>query len=290
MKVKVLSLFDGISCGRVALERAGFEVERYVAYEIDEAAIIVSEWNYPDIEHRGSVVGADFTEFAGFDLVIGGSPCQGFSFAGKQLNFDDPRSALFFEFVRALEEVKPAYFLLENVVMKKDYEDIITSYVGVSPIKINSSTLSAGLRSRLYWSNIPGIEPPKPTGLTLQSILKHGYTNRDKSLALLSNYNHGSTMYNARRYFGRNIDMIVFRDKAAHDELLSVWQSDPYADFDREKVLARPLLPVECERIQTLPDHYTDMVPTVERYRQLGNGWTVDVIAHILRYIHDDIL
>lgn len=117
--MKVLSLFDGISCGKVALERAGIQIEEYVAFEIDKYAIKISKKNHPDIIQRGDVAKADFSEFEGFDIVIGGSPCQGFSFAGKQLNFEDPRSKLFFEFVRAVEQVKPKYFLLENVKMKK---------------------------------------------------------------------------------------------------------------------------------------------------------------------------
>ena len=138
--MKVLSLFDGISCGMVALERAGVPVERYVAYEIEPNAIKVSQKNHHQIEHCGDVTKADFTKYEGFDLVIGGSPCQGFSFAGKQLNFDDPRSKLFFEFVRALEEVKPKYFLFENVKMSKESERIITNHLGVDPIPMLSQT------------------------------------------------------------------------------------------------------------------------------------------------------
>lgn len=148
--MRVLSLFDGISCGMVALEKAGQIVDRYVAYEIEPNAIAVSESNYPQIEHCGNVVGADFTKYKGFDLVIGGSPCQGFSVAGKRLNFEDPRSKLFFEYVRALEEVKPKYFLLENVIMKKEWEDIISEILGVEPIKIESSLVSGGMRKRNY--------------------------------------------------------------------------------------------------------------------------------------------
>ena len=148
--MKVLSLFDGISCGMVALERAGIPVERYVAYEIEPNAIAVSKDNYPLIEHCGDVTIADFTKYKGFDIVIAGSPCQGFSLAGKQLNFEDPRSKLFFVFVRALKEVQPKYFLLENVFMRKEYEDIITSYLGVEPIKIDSKLVSGGLRNRIY--------------------------------------------------------------------------------------------------------------------------------------------
>ena len=169
--MKVLSLFDGISCGKVALERAGIQVEEYVAYEIDKSAIQISKKNYPEIVQRGDVTKADFTEFKGFDLVMGGSPCQGFSIAGKQLNFEDPRSKLFFEFKRAIDEVKPKYFLLKNVKMKKEYENIISEYLGVEPIEINSSLVSAQNRKRLYWTNIPGVQRPEDRGIMLKDIV-----------------------------------------------------------------------------------------------------------------------
>ena len=157
----------------VALERAGIPVERYVAYEIDPYAIKISQKNYPQVEHYGDVTTADFTQYKGFDLVIGGSPCQGFTFAGKQLNFDDPRSKLFFEFVRALEEVKPKYFLYENVKMKTESRDIISKYLGVEPIAINSSLLTAARRDRMYWTNIPNVAQPEDKGLLLKDIVRH---------------------------------------------------------------------------------------------------------------------
>lgn len=149
-------------------------VEKYVAYEIDKSAIQISKKNHPDIIQRGDVTKADFTEYEGFDLVMGGSPCQGFSIAGKQLNFEDPRSKLFFEFWRAVKEVKPKYFLLENVKMKKEYQDIISEYLGVEPIEINSSLVSAQNRKRLYWTNIPGIDLPEDRGIMLKDIV-HEY-------------------------------------------------------------------------------------------------------------------
>jgi len=165
--MNVLSLFDGISCGRVALDRAGIDIDRYFASEIDKYAIMVAQKNYPDTIHIGDVLGVKYKNGCLYtdkgatktdiDLLIGGSPCQGFSFAGKQLNFEDPRSKLFFEFVRILHEVKPKYFLLENVKMKKEYQDVITSYLGVEPMESNSSLLSAQKRKRLYWTNIPGV-------------------------------------------------------------------------------------------------------------------------------------
>lgn len=220
--MRVLSLFDGISCGRLALERAGFEVERYVAYEIDKHAIAVSKANWPDIEHRGDVELADFEEFRGFDLVIAGSPCQGFSFAGKQLNFEDPRSRLFFEFTRAVYEVDPKYFFLENVVMRKEYEAIITEHMGVAPIKLNSKLVSAQLRSRLYWTNIPGVLAPDDKGLLFRDIVDYAapfkgkaartFVDRDKSLALTTRSRNSVALTKGglARYLNKNIDQLVF--------------------------------------------------------------------------------
>jgi len=156
--MNVLSLFDGISCGQVALHRAGIEVDKYYASEIEKYAIQITQKNYPNTIQLG-----DVTQIKGIkdiDLLIGGSPCQGFSKAGKQLNFVDPRSRLFFEYVRILNEVKPKYFLLENVIMKQEYQDIISKYLGVEPIEINSALVTAQNRKRLYWTNIPGIQQP----------------------------------------------------------------------------------------------------------------------------------
>ena len=153
--MNVLSLFDGMSCGQIALNRAGINYDNYFASEIDKYAIKVTKNNYPDTIHIGNVLDVKSEDLPGIDLLIGGSPCQGFSFAGKQLNFNDPRSKLFFEFVRLLEECKPKYFLLENVKMKKEYQNIITEMLGVEPIEINSNLVSAQNRKRLYWTNIP---------------------------------------------------------------------------------------------------------------------------------------
>jgi len=170
--MNVLSLFDGMSCGMIALDRLGIKVDNYYASEIDKYAIQVSQANYPDIIQVGDITKLDLSTLPKIDLVMGGSPCQGFSFAGKQLAFDDPRSALFFEFVRCVEELNPKYFLLENVRMKKEYLDIISEYMGVEPIFINSSLVSAQSRQRYYWTNIPGIEQPKERGIVLRDILE----------------------------------------------------------------------------------------------------------------------
>ena len=170
--MNILSLFDGMSCGRLALDRLGIKVEKYYASEIDKYAIQVSSANYPDIIQIGDVCDVKGEDYPDIDLVMAGSPCQGFSFAGNQLAFDDPRSALFFEFVRILKEVKPKYFLLENVKMKKEFLDVISEQVGVEPILINSALVSAQNRLRYYWTNIPGVEQPEDRGIVLRDILE----------------------------------------------------------------------------------------------------------------------
>ena len=175
--LNILSLFDGMSCARIALDRLGLQVNNYYACEIDKYAIQVSTANYPDIQQIGDITAIKADDYPNIDLLIGGSPCQGFSFAGKQLAFDDPRSKLFFEFVRVLREVKPKYFLLENVRMKQEYQDVISEHLGVKPIKINSALFSAQSRNRFYWTNIPLNEIPEDRGIVLADILE---TNADE--------------------------------------------------------------------------------------------------------------
>ena len=196
--MKVLSLFDGMSCGRIALDQLGIPVEKYYASEIDKYAIQVSQANYPDIEQVGDICNLDPKDYKDTDLILAGSPCQGFSFAGKQLAFDDPRSALFFEFIRLLKEIKPKYFLLENVRMKKEFLQVISEQVsecypeipfGIEPIFINSSLLSAQSRQRYYWTNIPGIKQPEDKGIVLRDILEDNFdSDRDKSYCIDANY------------------------------------------------------------------------------------------------------
>ena len=248
--MKVLSLFDGISCGMVALKMAGIPVERYVAYEIEPNAIKISQKNYPQIEHCGDVTTADFTQYKGFDLVIAGSPCQGFSVAGGKLNFEDPRSKLYFEFERALREVKPKYFLLENVKMKYEWSRTITERLGVQGITINSKLVSAQSRNRTYWTNIDFETVIPDRGITLQSILEFGQAVREKSKTV--------------RVGGSG----------------SGWGNKHEWDMPNE---SRIYTTVELERLQTLPDNYTIGVSEAKRRQCIGNGWTVDVIAHILK-------
>ena len=180
----VLSLFDGMSCGQLALRKAGIEYDNYFACEIDKYAIQVTQNNFPDTKQLGDVRNVKAADLPKIDLIIGGSPCQGFSFAGKGLNFNDPRSALFFEFVRLIKECNPKYFMLENVKMKKEHELVISQYMKVAPIEINSALVSAQNRVRLYWTNInqkpyglfddmiTDIPQPKDKGILLKYILQ----------------------------------------------------------------------------------------------------------------------
>ena len=202
--MNVLSLFDGMSCGRIALDRLGIEVDTYYASEIDKYAIAVAKENYPDTIHVGDIKQLDSKDFQDIDLILAGSPCQGFSFAGKQLAFDDPRSALFFEFIRLLKAIKPKYFLLENVRMKQQYIDVITQQVSecypdhegndlfdskIEPILINSALLSAQSRQRLYWTNLPDITQPEDRGIVLRDVLDDDFdSERDKSYCIDANY------------------------------------------------------------------------------------------------------
>ena len=172
MGINVLSLFDGMSCGRIALDKLGIEVDNYFASEIDKYAIQVAKANYPNTIHIGDVTKVRAEDLPKIDLLIGGSPCQGFSFAGKGLNFEDPRSKLFFEFVRLVRECKPEYFFLENVKMKKEHQAVISEQLGVQPIEINSSLVSAQNRKRLYWTNIPNVKQPEDKGILLKDILE----------------------------------------------------------------------------------------------------------------------
>ena len=262
--INVLSLFDGMSCGQLALDQLGIPVANYYASEIDKFAIKVAKANYPNTQHLGDVRWVIPESLPKIDLLIGGSPCQGFSFAGKNLNFDDPRSKLFFEYVRLLKALKPKYFLLENVKMKKESEQIISDMLGVEPVQINSNLVSAQNRKRLYWTNIPFAGMPEDRGVKLSDVLEYGFVDRDKSHCIDANYWKGG---NLKTYFDKSRRQLVF--------------SDDSMAFD-EGITWRKLTPVECERLQTVPDNYTAHVSNTQRYKMLGNGWTIDVIKHLL--------
>jgi len=283
--MNILSLFDGISCGRVALERAGVKVDNYFSSEIDEYAIKISRFNHDDVKQIGNVLNLNTDVLPPIDLVIGGSPCQGFSFAGKGLAFDDPRSRLFFEFVDILDRCKPKYFLLENVRMKQEFVDIITEYLDVQPILINSSLVSAQSRQRYYWTNIPNVGPPEDTCKeVLQDVLEPRPSR--KYLAgqqLRDNYEGGNQLNPSYKSQANRIHDI---DKKSPTIMAgSHGYANGYVNQDGD---IRKLTPIECERLQTLPDNYTDGVSDTQRYKGLGNGWTVDVVAHIFRQMRGD--
>lgn len=420
--ITVLSLFDGMSCGQIALQKLGIKVKQYYAAEIDKQAIQVTQHNFPNTIQLGDVTKVFAKDLPKIDLLIGGSPCQGFSFAGKQLAFDDPRSKLFFEFVRLKNECNPTYFMLENVKMKKEFEIIISKYMGVAPIEINSALLSAQNRVRLYWTNIANeayglfgdmqcmIPQPKDKGILLRDILESDVPDKyylsEKMLQYFSNraanFNQGKV--NVRDEEGKascltssmascdisdnfikvdtNLRKAVNQDKAncftaggnsggLHSDMTLIGcikfgrteeakairresmakgvDYTPHAkkqitglDFDKMNTLTtasnkdnlvmqlngskesggvqpyqqnrvyhtdgispalmaqmscgthailekgtaiRRLTPTECERLQTVPDGYTSCVSDTQRYRMLGNGWTVDVIAHIFSFM-----
>ena len=365
--MNVLSLFDGMSCGQLALQRAGFEVDIYMACEIDKYTMQITRKNFPNTIQMGDVCDLRGENLPPIDLMLFGSPCQGFSFAGKQLNFKDPRSALFFQAVRLIRETKPKYFLMENVRMKQEYQDVISEHLGVKPIMINSALVSAQNRVRLYWTNIPGIEQPEDKGLLLKDILqdlpfeeppqyllnKFGKKTRGE---LVKTPNEKSRCLNATMYKGQistfvkrpcelkefNNDSIkrVYADSGKSPTLTTmggghrepkvlivkeatkkgyteIEDGDCFdntfptsktrrgrnmkdksncltaANYDYmryEHPTYRKLTPLECERLQTVDDYYTDGVSNTQRYKMLGNGWTVDVICHIFEGIKAEFI
>ena len=329
--MNVLSLFDGMSCGQIALKNLDLKVDNYYASEIDKYAIQVAKKNFPNTIHLGDVTQIPSSVFGvnGFntkiDLVMGGSPCQGFSRAGKNLNFDDPRSKLFFEFVRLVEELKPKYFLLENVKMTKEHRDTISKFLGVEPIYIDSALVSAQTRKRYYWTNIPYIFGPINQHITLRDIIQtegelknsevdeRMVTKLGKAYCLTARYD-GAVWWNSiersQRTMIRIGDKVVFpeatkkgyaeagvgegldlsypnsttrRGRALKDKAHCLTTISPNQGIINEKYNWRKLTPIECERLQTVPDNYTEGVSNSQRYKMLGNGWTVKVIEHILK-------
>lgn len=342
--IAVLSLFDGMSCWRLALERAWIPVRSYFASEIDRYSMQVSENNRPDVIQVGDVreirVKSDikatgiarrpdgdtnvYVGDIGLDLLIGGSPCQWFSNAGKGLNFEDPRSKLFFEFVRILNEAKPRYFLLENVPMKEERINIINQHLwGIQPMVINSSLVSAQSRERLYRVGkrvgerykMIYIPLPEDKKLTLKDVLQDKveesyYINQDKVQntntkqsnflkKILLNINPSGKGMNGNVYNPEHKSPTLTTNKGEWIKIIqlprgnniwgiiedktptlsaNLWQHN---NLLQEWYRVRRLTPIECERLQTLPDDYTAGVSNSQRYKMLGNGWTVDMISHI---------
>lgn len=286
--MRVLSLFDGISCGMVALERAGIPVERYVAYEIEPNAIKISQKNYPMIEHCGDVTTADFTQYQGFDLLIGGSPCQDLSNykydRGEVKGLEGAKSNLFYHFVRALKECKPKWFLLENVAsMEQKWADVISAELGVEPIMINSSLLCAAERKRLYWTNIPGISQPADKGIVLSDIVVPAANVPDKFWYNKPfTYNGDSHKVQCTLHINGHRNMKeVYNLNSKCNTLLCDGDGGNRMKKVYQDGRCRKLMPIEYERLQTLPDNYTAGIADSRRYSAIGNGWTVDVIAHL---------
>ena len=270
-KINVLSLFDGMSCGQIALNRLGIEYNNYYAAEIDKDAIKVTMKNYPNTIQLGSVLDIKAVDLPIIDLLIGGSPCQSFSRAGNGSGFDGS-SKLFWEYVRILKEVKPTYFLLENVIMKKEWEDVITEALGVKPIEISSAKFVPQARRRLYWTNIPNVSQPEQVDYNISDYIDGGgfasSCGVDRVFKRKQIFNTlTATYYKGIRGSGRP----------------TVSTKEGFLDDDR--TAHRMLTPNECEKLQTVPLDYTDCVSKTQRYKMLGNGWTVDVIAHIFSHI-----
>lgn len=310
--MKVLSLFDGISCGMVALERAGIPAERYVAYEIDKYAIQVSKNNYPQIEQCGDVTTADFTQYKGFDLLIGGSPCTYWSIAKKDRETTSSGIGweLFMQYVRALKESDCQYFLYENnFSIHKDIKAEITKELGVEPIMINSALVSAQQRKRMYWTNIPNVKQPEDKGVLLKDVLESGIAWSEKSYAyttrcqgailedtlqrhrhtmvaepirlgsIITQEGNVNTCQGGRVYSIEGKSVCLNSGAGGGGARTGLYKIDlPDGDY-----IIRKLTPVEAERLQTLPDNYTDGISNTQRYKCIGNGWTVDVIAHIFK-------
>lgn len=305
--MRVLSLFDGICCGHLALERAGIKIDSYDAYEIEKNAIKATETNFPDVVQHGDVTIEDFTKYKGkIDLLIGGSPCTNLSMAGNGQGLKGSQSKLFYEYARAIKEAQPKYFLLENVIMKKEWEDIITNILGVEPIEINSSLVSAQNRRRLYWTNIPNVTLPEDKKITLEDILEDIEFPNPAAIR--------GRRLNKATIVGRRLDENGHRKDT--DKTIPITQclevratntdkSNCLTTVDKDNVLT-PLsigrhpdafknnLPFryyttkEMCRLQTVPDDFLNMIPDSAARKALGNGWTVDVIAHIFSFLPDE--
>jgi DNA-cytosine methyltransferase len=308
MGLNVLSLFDGISGGQLALQRAGIEVNNYFASEIDKYAIQVTQKNFPNTVQLGNIENWKEWDLPKIDLILAGSPCQGFSNAGLGLNFDDPRSKLFFTFcdILAVQYGKnpDLKYLLENVKMKKEWRDIVTDRMKVEPVLINSALVSAQNRERLYWANWE-FGQPEDRGIYLKDIIEDGEVDREKSYTVDANYYKGG---NPKSYFDKGRRQLVFEHQSHRRAMVRTRyvsrNGDVFEKADAKKSGTvreafrikdnfsvddgsgyRKLTVLECERLQTLDEGYTEGISNTQRYKCIGNGWTIDVIVYILHGI-----
>jgi len=298
--ITVLSLFDGITCGQIAMQLAGIKVYKYFASEIDKHCIKIAMLNYPNTIQVGDVTKIRGKDLPNIDVLIGGSPCQGFSFSGKQLNFNDPRSKLFFEFVRLLKETKPIYWMLENVVMKKEYQDIISKHLGVEPVKLNSALTSAQNRERLYWANFK-ITEPGDCGIKLEDILE---STEMKMPAAIRGRRLNKGVIVGRRLnaeghredYNKDIPMTqclevrsVNRDKSnclttvAKDTVLTTMPIGRYPNAFKKKLPFRYYTKVERCRLMNLPDGYCDAISDNQAVKATGNAWEIGMVSHIFK-------
>lgn len=294
--MRVLSLFDGISCGQVALERAGIQVDKYYASEIDKYAIQITQKNYPNTIQLGDITkitNEDLDKLGNIDIIIGGSPCQDLSNykydRGEVTGLNGEKSGLFYDYMRILKYVKPKYFLLENVAsMEQQWKDLISEIIGTQPIIINSALVCAAERKRLYWTNIPNITQPEDKGIVLKDIVlnpndvpeKYWYTKypitvHDGDVKVKATI-HLNGHRQAKEVYGLNHKCnTLLCDGNGGNLVKKIYQNGR----------CRKLMPIEYERLQTLPDNYTSGISDSRRYSVIGNGWTVDVIAHILKHL-----
>ena len=287
--MNVLSLFDGMSCGQIALNKLGVKVDNYFASEIDKYAMQITQKNYPNTKQLGSVVYLKGSDLPKIDLLFGGSPCQDLSKAktnGKGLSGDS--SGLFWEYLRLLKELNPKYFLLENVVMKQEWSDVISKELGVEPVEINSNLVSAQNRRRLYWTNIPNIEQPKDKGILLGDIIYDDtykvFTDERITKTKKITKNYIKWDLSGKKYWSHQ-DRAYFKE----NKVCTLPKANPVnklnilLDYDND--IYRRMHPIEAERCQNVPDNYTSGVSDNKRLEMIGNGWTVNVIAHIFKNI-----
>jgi site-specific DNA-cytosine methylase len=285
-KMNVLSLFDGISCGQLAFQRLGIPVN-YYASEIDKNAMRVTATHFRDTMNLGDVEGYQHWGIPQVDIVMGGSPCQGFSFGGKELNFSDPRSKLFFTFVECLKLYKPKYFLLENVMMQKKFSQVITDYLGVEPIAINSKLISAQNRVRLYWTNIPNVTQPEDKRIFFSDKIE-GFPARmvGRRLGADGKRKDYETSISLKQYIECRSD---FKSNCITTVSKDCMRADNWVKrVPVSEVGYYYLTPQELEWLQTLPEDYTACLPRYKRIEVIGNAWTVDVITHILQGLKDE--
>ncbi len=305
--MKILSLFDGMSCGQLALNRANVHYDKYYASEIEKNSIKVTQHNFPNTIQLGDVSKVNGKDLDKIDLIMGGSPCQSFSFAGKMkgmatkdekeiLSLDsylslkeagfefEGESYLFWEYVRLLKETNPTYFLLENVMMKDYWKKVISDTLGVEPIMINSNLVSAQDRKRLYWTNIPNVGQPDDLGLHLRDIMEESVADKYNITERFYKKKEGTLSYsksrgNIRPPERKSKTLTTSGHGISNSGSTNIKLSDDYL---------RIPTPLECERLQTVPDNYTNVgLLDSHRYKMLGNGWTVSVISHIFKNIHN---